>query len=163
MAATRIMSFSSTKLRLEIPMAHFERLPAALGAVVTDAPDGTRLLALPDMPGCAMRFLMREGAAHLIAVQLEGDVRGRFFQQVLGALMIEYRGDMDCEIKWAPRGGTSNVVVVNGETEDPLLMSLVAAKDRADGDSRVEELLSEARDAWAEYQKTKAGRGVRDV
>lgn len=162
MAATRIQTFVPRLLRLEIPWAHFERLPGALGAILTEAPDGAALLTLPEVPGCALRFVVRDGAAHLVSAQIEGDVRGRFFQQVLGALLIEFRGDLDAEIRWAPRGGTSTVVVTQGETEDPLLASLVAAKDRLDHDPRIEQYLADGRSAWDEYLRLKAGRAARD-
>ncbi len=171
MALSRIIELSVTRVRLVLPAAEFVRLPAAMGVTVVREGDEVRLTT--EQPRCALLFHIEGDAATLTEATVKDDVRGAFFQQVLGALLIEYRGDLDGEVEWnQPKGQKSRVWVEAGETDYPLLASLSAARsgpllesapdDKPPRDDRrVEAHLELARAAWQEYQRLKSGKATR--
>ncbi len=142
-----------------------------MGVTIVREGDDVRLTT--EQPQCALQFHIVGDAATLTEVTVKDDIRGAFFQQVLGALLIEYRGDLDGEIEWnQPKGQKSRVWVEAGETDYPLLASLSAARPgpSIDGptedrpprdDRRVEAHLESARAAWQEYQRLKSGKATR--
>jgi hypothetical protein len=170
-ALSRIIELSITRVRLVLPAAEFVRLPAAMGVTVVREGDEVRLTT--EQPRCALLFHIDGDAATLTEATVKDDIRGAFFQQVLGALLIEYRGDLDGEIEWnQPKGQKSRVWVEAGETDYPLLASLSAARtgpllegaaeDKPPRDDRrVEAHLESARAAWQEYQRLKSGKATR--
>jgi len=170
-ALSRIIDLSVTRVRLVLPAAEFVRLPAAMG--VTVVREGAEVRLTTEQPRCSLLFSIQGDTATLTEVTVKDDVRGAFFQQVLGALLVEYQGDLDAEVEWnQPKGQKSRVWVEGGETDYPLLASLSAARadPLAEGvleekkprdDSRVEAHLESARAAWQEYQRLKSGKATR--
>lgn len=170
MALSRIVELAITRVRLALPAVEFARLPAAMGVTVVREGDEVRVTT--DQPRCSLRFVIEGETATLAEAIVKDDVRGAFFQQVLGALLVEYRGDLDAEVEWnQPKGQKSRVWVEGGETDYPLLASLSAARagpllETADersprDDRRVEAHLESARAAWQEYQRLKSGKATR--
>lgn len=137
--------------RLEIPLEDFARLPQQLGCSLhTSAGE----LVLADEQPCELRFVVEDGRALLTAIDVRGDVQARFVRQVLGPLLIEYRGDLDAELEWSPpRSEASCLLVLGGTSTHPLWEGVRAAPRPRATDARVEELLAEGRSAWAEYQR----------
>jgi hypothetical protein len=170
-ALSRIVELSVTRLRLVLPASEFVRLPAAMG--VTVVREGNEVRLTTEQPQCSLRFHIEGDSATLTEATVVDDLRGAFFQQVLGALLIEYRGDLDGEVEWnQPKGQKSRVWVEAGETDYPLLASLSAARggtlvesapdDKPPRDDRrVEAHLESARAAWQEYQRAKSGKATR--
>ena len=170
MALSRIVEVTVTRVRLSLPTADFVRLPAQMGVTVVREGDEIRLTT--DQPRCALLFKVDGETATLTEATVKDDVRGAFFQQVLGALLIEYHGDLDGEVEWnQPKGQKNRVWVEGGETDYPLLASLSAARpgplletqeDKPPRDDRrVEAHLESARAAWQEYQRLKSGKTTR--
>ncbi len=171
MALSRIVELSVTRVRLVLPAAEFVRLPAAMGVTVVREGDDVRVTT--EQPRCALVFHIEGDNATLTEAMVKDDIRGAFFQQVLGALLIEYRGDLDGEVEWnQPKGQKSRVWVEAGETDYPLLASLSAGRagpllettpdDKPPRDDRrVEAHLESARAAWQEYQRLKTGKATR--
>ena len=171
MALSRIVEVTVTRVRLSLPTADFIRLPAQMGVTVVREGDEIRLTT--EQPRCALLFHVEGDTATLTEATVKDDIRGAFFQQVLGALLIEYRGDLDGEVEWnQPKGQKSRVWVEGGETDYPLLASLTAARpgpllespgeDKPPRDDRrVEAHLESAREAWQEYQRLKSGKATR--
>lgn len=168
MALSRIDEVEPLDFRLEIPLSDFTDLPSRLSVSVDR--DGDRLIVKGEQPGCHLRFRVDGDKAILDDVVIRSDVQGRFFQQVLGALLVEYQGDFRGMVAWSlPKGDRSEVVVDRGESYYPLLAVLAAARkgalqehDSAPGKppelSRAEKLQAEGREAYAEYQRLKAQR-----
>lgn len=171
MALSRIIEVTVTRMRLSVPTADFIRLPAQMG--VTVVREGDEIRVTTEQPRCALLFRIDGETATLAEATVKDDIRGAFFQQVLGALLIEYAGDLDGEIEWnQPKGQKSRVWVEGGETDYPLLASLTAARpgpllespeDKPPRDDRrVEAHLESARAAWQEYQRLKSGKTTRE-
>jgi hypothetical protein len=170
MALSRIVELTVTKVRLTVPAAEFVRLPAQMGVTVVREGDEIRLTT--EQPRCALLFKVEGENAQLIEAVVKDDIRGAFFQQVLGAMLIEYRGDLDGEIEWnQPKGLKSRVWVEGGDTDYPLLASLLAGRagplietpeDKPPRDDRrIEAHLESAREAWQEYQRLKSSKVTR--
>jgi hypothetical protein len=172
MALSRLESLDVSRVRLQIPMEDFDALPARLDVTLTR--EGDELLLSNEQPGCALRFEVKGEHAELAEVRIRHDEKGRFFQQVLGVLLIEYQGDLDALAEWnAPKGLRAPVKVQRGETHYPLLASLRAARprpplaDHGEDDTvttledRVERHLTHARAAWEEYQRLKSSQDKR--
>lgn len=170
MALSRIIELTITKVRLSLPAVDFVRLPAQMGVTVVREGDEVRVTT--EQPRCALLFHIEGETATLTEATVKDDIRGAFFQQVLGALLIEYRGDLDGEVEWnQPKGQKSRVWVEAGESDNPLLASLAAARgpglietpdDKPPRDDRrVEAHLDAARAAWQEYQRLKSGKATR--
>jgi len=172
MALSRIEQLEVAKVRLQIPIEDFDAIPARLDVTLTR--EGDEILLSNEQPGCALRFEVKGDHAELADVRVKHDAQGRFFQQVLGVLLVEYQGDLDALIEWnAPKGVRAPVKVLRGETHYPLLASLRAGRARppltelGDEDTqsnledRVEKHLVSARAAWEEYQRLKASKDKR--
>lgn len=170
MALSRIIELTITRVRLSLPAVEFVRLPAQMGVTVVREGDEVRVTT--EQPRCALLFHIEGETATLTEATVKDDIRGAFFQQVLGALLVEYRGDLDGEIEWnQPKGQKSRVWVEAGDTDYPLLASLSAARagpllETAEDkpprdDRRVEGYLESARAAWQEYQRLKSGKATR--
>src|SRR3954468_5553665 len=127
MGLSRILEVTVTRVRLTCPTVDFIRLPAQMGVPVVREGDEVRLTT--DQPRCALLFKAEGDTATLTEATVKDDIRGAFFQQVLGALLIEYQGDLDAEVEWnQPKGQKSRVWVEGGVTDYPLLASLSAAR-----------------------------------
>ncbi len=173
MPPTRLEQLEVARVRLQIPMEDFDAIPARLDVTLTR--EANELLLFSEQPGCALRFEVKGDHAELAEVRVRHDPQGRFFQQVLGVLLVEYQGDLDALVEWSsPRGVRTPVKVVRGETQYPLLASIRAAKARpplaehgAEDDTvssleeRVDQHLANARAAWEEYQRMKSSKDKR--
>ncbi len=172
MPLTRLESLEVSRVRLQVPLEDFDALPARLDVTLTR--EGDEILLSNEQPGCALRFEVKGENAELAEVRIKHDDKGRFFQQVLGVLLIEYQGDLEALAEWnAPKGLRTPVKVVRGETSYPLLASLRAARPRAplpeggDEDTvttleeRVDRHLTHARAAWEEYLRLKSSKDKR--
>ncbi len=168
MALSRIEEVESHEFRLEIPLADFADLPAKLTVDVER--DGELLTVKGDQPTCHLRFRVDGDRAVMTELVIKSDVQGRFFQQVLGVLLVEYQGDFRGTVSWSlPKGDRAEVVVDKGETFYPLLAVLAAARKGALREhesapshppelTRAEKLQAEGRAAYEEYQRLKASR-----
>lgn len=169
MALSRIDEVQPTEFRLEIPLSDFADLPERLSVEVEREADVITVRA--EQQTCLLRFKVDGDVAVLNEVQIRSDVQGRFFQQVLGALLIEYQGDFRGTVAWSiPKGDKSEVAVDRGESTYPLLAVLAAARRGALQEhpagaankppelTRAEKLQAEGRAAYEEYQRLKAQR-----
>jgi hypothetical protein len=161
-ALSRIDEVEPHNFRLEIPLADFKDLPARLGVDVDQ--DGELITVRNEQPNCHLVFRVDADRAVLHEVAIRADVQGRFFQQVLGALLIEYQGDFRGMVNWSvPKGDRSEVVVDRGESFYPLIAVLAAARRGQvvlGGPSaeiaRAEKYQAEGRAAFEEYLRLKA-------
>ncbi len=164
MPVSRIVKFDSLSLALEVPIKDFRTFPELIGCTIQDrGEDSAFIVTHPDQPGCSLTFHpFGDHYAYLGSVEIKDDAQGRFFQQVLGVLMLQYSGNMACELEWnQPKGERVRVDVINGESTYPLLASLAAAEKKKIhpiDSPKVEALQNEAKSAWAEYQRLKANR-----
>lgn len=167
MALSRIEEVQPVDFRLEIPLADFGDMPEKLSVDVER--DGELITVRAEQQTCHLRFRVDGDVAVLHEVVIRSDVQGRFFQQVLGALLIEYQGDFRGTVAWSlPKGDKNEVVVDRGESPYPLLAVLAAAR-RGGGAllehapvgnkppelTRAEKLQAEGRAAYEEYQRLK--------
>jgi hypothetical protein len=167
-ALSRIEEVQPVDFRLEIPLGDFSELPDRLSVDVER--DGEVITVRAEQQTCHLRFRIDGEVAVLDEVVIRSDVQGRFFQQVLGALLIEYQGDFRGTVAWSlPKGDKSEVVVDRGESPYPLLAVLAAARRGALQEhppagtkppelTRAEKLQAEGRAAYEEYQRLKAQR-----
>jgi hypothetical protein len=168
-ALSRIEEVEPLNYRLEIPLSDFTDLPARLSVDIQR--DADHLTVRGEQTGCHLRFKVDGDKAVLDDVVIRSDVQGRFFQQVLGALLVEYQGDFRGMVAWSiPKGDRSEVVVDRGESFYPLLAVLSAARkgtlltEHPDVPlhppelTRAEKLQAEGRAAYEEYQRLKAQR-----
>lgn len=164
MPVSRIVKFDPLSLALEVPVKDFRLFPQLLGCVINDSGEGSAYLVQhPDSPGCHLMFHSNDDrVAYLGSMEIKDDAQGRFFQQVLGVLMVQYGGSMTGEVEWnQPKGEKTRVEIIAGESTYPLLASLSAGQKKKlqPADSpKIEALLNEAKSAWAEYQRLKANR-----
>ena len=168
MPLSRIEEVEPLDFRLEIPLSDFAEVPTKLSVDVQR--DGDHLTVKGEQQGCHLRFRVDGDKAVLDDVVIKSDVQGRFFQQVLGALLVEYEGDFRGMVAWSiPKGDRSEVVVDRGESFYPLLAVLAAARKGALKEheetpakppelTRAEKLQAEGRAAFEEYQRLKAQR-----
>lgn len=168
MALSRIEEVDARDFRLEIPVADFGDLPERLEVDVQR--DGEIITVRAEQQTCHLRFRVDGDVAVLEEIVIRSDVQGRFFQQVLGALLIEYQGDFRGTVAWSvPKGDKSEVIVDRGESPYPLLAVLAAARrqplqehahvgNKPPELSRAERLQAEGRAAFEEYQRLKAQR-----
>jgi hypothetical protein len=165
---SRIEEVEPLDYRLEIPLSDFAELPGRLSIEVER--EGDHLTVKGEQQGCHLRFRVDGDKAVLDDIVIRSDVQGRFFQQVLGALLVEYQGDFRGMVAWSvPKGDRSEVVVDHGESFYPLLAVLAAARkgglqehDASPAKppelTRAEKLQAEGRAAYEEYQRLKAQR-----
>lgn len=168
MALSRIEEVQPVDFRLEIPLGDFSELPDKLSVEIER--DGDALTLRAEQQTCHLRFRVDGDFAVLDEIVIRSDIQGRFFQQVLGALLIEYQGDFRGTVAWSiPKGDKSEVVVDRGESPYPLLAVLAAARrgglqEHAPTGSkppeltRAEKLQAEGRAAFEEYQRLKSQR-----
>ncbi len=166
MALSRIDEVQARDFRLEIPLGDFNDLPHRLPSVDIQR-DGEVITVRAEQQTCHLRFKVDGDVAVLDEVVIRSDVQGRFFQQVLGALLIEYQGDFRGTVAWSvPKGDRSEVVVDRGESPYPLLAVLAAARRSPLQEhagvakqppelTRAEKLQAEGRAAYEEYQRLK--------
>jgi hypothetical protein len=164
-ALSRIEEVQTTDFRLEIPLRDFTALPERLSVTVEQ--DGELITVRAEQPTCHLRFRVDGDHAVLHDVVIRSDVQGRFFQQVLGALLVEYQGDFRGTVAWSlPKGDKNEVVVDRGESGYPLLAVLAAARrgevaaqaEKPHELTRAERYQAEGRAAYEEYQRLKAQR-----
>lgn len=165
MALSRIEEVEARDFRLEIPVNDFSELPERLSVDVQR--EGEMITVRAEQQTCHLRFRVDGDLAVLEEIVIRSDVQGRFFQQVLGALLIEYQGDFRGTVAWSvPKGDKSEVVVDRGESPYPLLAVLAAARrqplqehapagNKPPELTRAEKLQAEGRAAYEEYQRLK--------
>lgn len=165
LALSRIEEVEARDFRLEIPVTDFSELPEKLSVDVQR--EGEVITVRAEQQSCHLRFRVDGDLAVLDEIVIRSDVQGRFFQQVLGALLIEYQGDFRGTVAWSvPKGDKSEVVVDRGESPYPLLAVLAAARRGALQEhahagnkppelTRAEKLQAEGRAAYEEYQRLK--------
>lgn len=166
MALSRIEEVEAKDFRLEIPLVDFTELPSRLSVDVQR--DAEMIVVRAEQQSCHLKFRVDGDVGVLDEVVIRSDVQGRFFQQVLGALLIEYQGDFRGTVAWSiPKGDRSEVIVDKGESPYPLLAVLAAARRGgglqehalAGGKppelTRAEKLQAEGRAAYEEYQRLK--------
>jgi hypothetical protein len=165
---SRIEEVQPVDFRLEIPLRDFTDLPEKLSVDVDR--EGEVITVRAEQQTCHLRFKVDGDLAVLDEIVIRSDIQGRFFQQVLGALLIEYQGDFRGTVAWSlPKGDKNEVVVDRGESPYPLLAVLSAAR-RGEQEhahvgpkppelTRAEKLQAEGRAAYEEYQRLKNQRG----
>jgi hypothetical protein len=174
---------------LEVPVRSLERLTAEVSSpsVQLESEHDQLSLATPDRR-CSLKFRVGGARAQLTEVTLQEDDRGLFFQNVLGSLMVRFRGDLHVRLTWntAQRNNQAPLVEVTirrGETSYPglgtgrnvvapaslegSLGSLtpeaeeVSSPSASPEEEAVERLLARGRAEWAEYQRLRAERAKR--
>ncbi|MBL8949991.1 MAG: hypothetical protein JNK82_04385 [Myxococcaceae bacterium] len=167
MALSRIDEVTPRDFRLEIPLGDFRELPQRLPSVDIQR-EGDVITVRAEQETCHLKFKVDGDVAVLDEIVIRSDVQGRFFQQVLGALLIEYQGDFRGTVSWSvPKGDRNEVVVDRGESPYPLLAVLAAARrsplqEHAGAArqppelTRAEKLQAEGRAAYEEYERLKS-------
>ncbi len=138
---------------MEVPLEDFGHLPQELGCSVERTE--TTLSLVSEQPGCALHFKLQGPQAQLLAVDVGHDPEGRFFRDVLGLVLQIYSGDLEAKLTWSPHGAMEEKVQVRaGETTHPLLSQSECLALRSF--QHVEQWLTEAQQAWAEYLSLKS-------
>src|SRR5688572_22861771 len=85
-----------------MPSAELSRTPEALGKELSLSveSEGAELVLMMEDSECFLRFRPIGPDAMLTEVSVSKDERGLFFQRVLGALMVRYRGDLHIRLSW---------------------------------------------------------------
>ncbi len=98
----RIETAEILSFRLKVPPEELARLPEKLGQELNlgvESDGGEILLSMEDSDSY-LRFRPVDSDAVLTEIFLCNDDRGLFFQRVLGALMVRFRGDLHLKLKW---------------------------------------------------------------
>ena len=188
---SRIETVEVLSYRLELPRLALERLGAELGPAlrikVTRDEDGTWLVEQEGHESF-LRFHLEAETAELVEICIAQDTQGTFFQKVLGALMLRFRGDLRARLVLDPRENPSRepwveVSIDQGRTSWPGLATQAAAvrlsHAATEGGSvgaagggaeppaempltaeeeELSRLLVRADEAWQEYQRLKRQR-----
>jgi hypothetical protein len=127
--SARLLAFEADAFSLEFPVEDLGTIAEQLGVSVEPMEAG--FLLSGEASHCALRFVVEQQRARLSDLVLRDDERGRFFQQVLGALLVQYEGQLSGWATWSNRGERARVTVRNGLSHDPLLAALASARDGA--------------------------------
>jgi hypothetical protein len=127
--STRLLAFEAETFCLEFPVEDLSTIAEQLEVSVEPMEAG--FLLSGEASQCALRFVVDQQCARLSDLVLRDDERGRFFQQVLGALLVQYEGQLSGWAVWSNHGEPARVTVRNGISRDPLLAALASARDGA--------------------------------
>lgn len=132
---SRIEAVEVLSFRLELPKLALDRLPSELGTAlpvrVEKEADGT-LWVEHDGHESFLRFRQAGDSAELEEISISQDLQGHFFQKVLGALMVRYRGDLRARLVLDPHENRAEepwveVSIDQGRTTWPGLATQAAA------------------------------------
>lgn len=132
---SRIEAVEVLSFRLELPRLALERLPGELKASLPlrleREEDGTLALEHEGQESY-LRFHVDGDGAELVEVSISQDAEGAFFQQVLGALMVRFHGDLRARLVFDPRHNATKepwaeVSIERGRTSWPGLATQAAA------------------------------------
>lgn len=188
--SARIEFAEFVSFRLKVPEGAIERLVQGPGSELSLelVRQGGEILLSQAGGDCFLLFRPAEGGLMLREVVVSNDLRGQFFQQVLGALMVEHEGDLEVRLVWNvpernTQGEFAEVHIKRGVTSYPglssaaraLRSSLQAAASAEPGastegageledvvspeDQEIEQLLARAKADWEEYLRHKKGKG----
>lgn len=180
----RIETAEILSFRLRVPPDELRLLSSQLKGAMQlslDTDDGEYVVA-PQGGESFLRFRPFGAEAVLTEIHLSNDEQGVFFEEVLGALMVRYGGDLHVRLLWSTPGqdqpGFDDVRISRGATSYPGLLRArgAGAPLSTDGTTAVDtsepeaerpltpfekeisDLLTRARLHWAEYQRLKARR-----
>lgn len=144
---------------LVIPAGDFDHLPRQLGCSLHRS--SGRLELASEQPGCAIVFAPHGDRMTLVELSVHDDPGGRFMRDVVVALVLAYRGDLEATLEWEPAREEPRLRIVRGETDHPLLSrpppeSLILEVEP--DEALVDAWLAVAEEAWREY-RTRRGQG----
>lgn len=178
--STRIEVVELLSFKLIVPRETLERLPEDLDTevkLVLEREEGELVLA-ESKGDSFLRFREIKGQVAMSGALICNDVEGRFFREVLCALVMRFGGDMDARIMWNDpalntggdyaelrmRGGKAQA---SRNVTQNVLRAVAAGEATAQGGApifnekelmEIEKLLERADREWAEYQRLKAER-----
>lgn len=191
--AARIEFAEFVSFRLRVPEGALERLVQGQGSRLSLelVRQGGDVLLSQAGGDCFLLFRPADGGLMLREVVVSNDLGGLFFQQVLGALMVECEGDLEVRLVWNvpernTQGEFAEVQIKRGVTAYPglssaaraLRSSLQAASAEPGAstegageledvvspeDQEIERLLARARADWEAYLRHKNGKGSGDI
>ncbi|MFZ5470363.1 MAG: hypothetical protein ACOZIN_13080 [Myxococcota bacterium] len=175
----RIETAEVLSFRLKVPPEEIRRLPQQVRELrlTVDTDEGDFMVSVEDADSY-LRFRPIGAEAMLTEIFLNNDERGHFFQNVLGALMVRFGGDLHIRLAWNTpernaHGDFTEVLIARGVTTYPGLTNLLSASPPTVGsegqvaveaeevetttplEKEVRELLAKARADWDEYQRLK--------
>jgi hypothetical protein len=131
---SRIEVVEVLSFRLQVPRRALEQLPSELAPELDlrlVASEDGRLLLMQHEADSVLRFRQDGDVAELTDVAIAHDEDGRFFQAVLGALMVRFGGDLRVRLVFEPadeRGEPwAEVRIDGGRTSYPGLATRAAA------------------------------------
>jgi hypothetical protein len=131
---SRIEIGEVVSFRLRVPEGALERLVSALKSELSleVARQGEELMVSQADGDSFLRFRPVDANMVLTEVALCNDERGLFFQRVLGALMVEHRGDLHVRLVWNvaernTQGEFAEVSIRRGATSYPGLQPAARA------------------------------------
>lgn len=162
-----LLAFEAEAFSLEFPVEDLGELTDQLEVSVEPMEAG--FLLSGEASQCALRFVVERRRARLSDLVLRDDERGRFFQQVLGALLVQYEGQLSGWATWSDRAQPARVTVRNGLSHEPLLAALASARggalqtlpeptDSPDAWERALRWQEASRAAFREFQRLKRTR-----
>lgn len=146
-------------MSLDIPVSDFEHLPEHLGCSLQRT--ANTLVLAASQAGCSMSFTIVDDQATLTDLEIGTDLAERFTRDVVAALFVMYGGSLDASLRYSPEKDTPPLIIDQGQTSHPLLdeAELVEVDDgeieRSASLAMIEQWLSDAHAAWAEYQRLK--------
>lgn len=155
--ATVKLTLVDPSAHLEVPADQIVQLARELGCVAKESVREVVLLGAS--PGCSLHFDRVDTLLLLRELTVVDDENGLFAVHVLGRLLSTFEGELEATILTSPAElYPAQLSVQGGESSHPLfatvMPSLAPALTPAELD-RVERLLSEAREAWETWQRSK--------
>lgn len=173
--STRIEVVELLSFKLSVPREILERLPEELDTacrLVVEREDGELVLA--EKSGDSfVRFRENKEQVGMSGALICNDLEGKFFREVLCALLMRYGGDIEARVMWNDpslnSAGDYAELSIKGGRVMPSAAARAAsnvlraaAPDLAPPTPpelrEIEELLDRADREWAEYQRLKAER-----
>jgi hypothetical protein len=146
-------------MSLDIPLSDFGHLPEELGCSLQRS--GNKLVLAPSQAGCSMSFTVVDEQASLTSLEISTELAEWFTRDVVGVLFVTYGGNLDASLRYSPEKDAPPLIIEQGHTSHPLLDQ--AEPFEVDGGpmgrpgslAMIEQWLSDAHAAWAEYQRLK--------
>lgn len=144
-------------MSLDIPVSDFEHLPEHLGCSLQRT--ANQLVLAASQAGCSMSFTIVDDHATLTDLEIGTDLAERFTRDVVAALFVMYGGSLDASLRYSPEKDTPPLIIEQGNTSHPLLDEGETFDgqeiERSASLAMIEQWLSDAHAAWAEYQRLK--------
>ncbi len=155
--ATVKLALVDSSAHLELPGDQIAQLARQLGCILTES--AREVVLLGPSAGCSLHFDRVDTLLLLRELTVIDDEDGLFAVHVLGRLLSIFEGELEATVVTTPAElYPAHLSVKGGESSHPLfatvMPSLTPAMSPAELE-RVERWLTEAREAWGTWQRSK--------